>query len=744
MKPRSIYFYLVLALGTAVCFWQVRGFDFITFDDTGYVFDNPHVTTGLNVNNITWAFTTGHCANWHPVTWLSLMLDCQLFGPQAGWIHLTNLLFHVANTLLLFFVFKKMTNSLWPSAFVAAVFAIHPMHVESVAWISERKDVLSTFFWLLTMSAYVAYFRRGGSFRYVLTLAIFACGLMTKPMLVTLPFVLLLLDYWPLNRFEIQKNEISRLNSKRGRQVRKSGERITLAKPILEKIPFFVLVIASSVITFFVQRSTGAVVDTTYISLQSRFANALVSYAIYIVKMFWPANSAIFYPFPKAGLPFWQAALSFLLLVVISLLVIRFGSKRKYLPVGWFWFVGTLVPVIGLVQVGVQAYADRYTYIPYIGLFIMIAWGISELVSKWKYRKIIVGTFMFIVLAVLGIWTVRHVSYWKNSETIFSHALKVTKNNYVVHNCLGEYYLRQGELTRAIQECTKAININPYWSNAYINLGSALAKEGRYAEALEQFRQGVELNPDVAGAHYNLGKALGIQGRFDEALEHFREAIRLDPDWADPMNDFAFVVAGHPELRNDVNEAIRFARRACEITEYKNMSYLNTLAALYASSNRFSEAAQTFKAALNVNPTSAILHSSLGNILLSQGKFREAIDQIKRSIEIEPNNPDAKNSLAWILATCPDAGMRNPSEAIRLAQEACIATNYKQASKLDTLGAAFASAGRYSEAVETAEKALSLVDKNRPELLRAIKEHLELYKVSKPYTYIPPRVENAR
>jgi tetratricopeptide (TPR) repeat protein len=742
-QPKNFifYIYLLLAASTLLVFWQVRDFDFITFDDTGYVLENPHVTTGLKMNNIIWAFTTGHAANWHPLTWLSLMFDCQLFGPNPGWLHLESVLLHILNTLLLFAVLKKMTAALWPSAFVAAAFALHPMHVESVAWIAERKDVLSTFFFMLTLLAYCRYTQQQNKGRYFLVLLTFAFGLMTKPMLVTLPFVLLLLDYWPLNRFEAQAVKLSRRqNGKSARPIR-----AVLKGLIIEKIPFFVLVLASSIITFFVQRSSGAVVDINYISLQRRLANAFAAYAEYIGKMLWPANLAIFYPFPEAGLPFWQIVICVLLLAIISLFVIRFGRGRKYLPVGWFWFLGTLVPVIGVVQVGVQAYADRYTYIAYIGLFIMIAWGVSELLSKWACQRIVLGVSMVIVLTLLGICTFRQISYWKNSNTVFSHALEVTQNNYIAHNCLGEYYLRQGELTLAIQECTKAIKINPAWANAYINLGSALAKEGKYVAALDQFRQAVELNPDIAGAHYNLGKALGTQGQFDEALEQFQATIRLEPDWPAPMNDFAFLVVTHPELKSrDVNEAIRLASRVCVLTNYTNAAFLSTLAVAYSSANRFSEAVQTLETALNLDPNSAALHNGLGDVLLSQGKFKEAIGQMKRSLEIEPNNPDAKSDMAWILATCPDSNMRNPSEAIRLAQEACIATNYKKASKLDTLGAAYASAGRFAEAIEAAQKALSLVDKSQPGLLKTIQGHLDLYKTSRPYIYVLPRGKNAK
>ena len=742
-QPKNFifYIYLLLAASTLLVFWQVRDFDFITFDDAGYVSDNPHVTTGIKMDNIVWAFTTGRGANWHPLTWLSLILDCQLFGPNPGRMHFVSLLLHVVNTLLLFAVLKKMTAALWPSAFVAAAFALHPMHVESVAWIAERKDVLSTFFFMLTLLAYCRYTQQQNKGRYFLVLLIFSFGLMAKPMLVTLPFVLLLLDYWPLNRFEPPL-----FAKPSGRQSRKPGpvysRRTVMYRLIIEKIPFFVLSAASSVITFFVQRGGGAFNE---IPNQNRLANALVSYAQYIGKMLWPENLAIYYPLDNKGFPFWQISLCVLLLAAISLVVIRFGGRHKYLPVGWLWFLGTLVPVIGVVQVGSQAMADRYSYIPYIGLFVMVAWGLPELFSKLAYRKIVLGMSMAIVLTILGICTIHQVSYWKNGETVFKHALEVTQNNCAAHDCLGNIYLRQGKVALAIQECSKALEIEPTWAYGHGNLGVALAKDGRYIEALEQFRQAVELRPDLASARYNLGKALGTQGRFDEALEQFHAAIRLEPDWPAPMNDFAFLVVTHPELKSrDVNEAIRLASRVCVLTNYKDAAFLSTLAVAYSSANRFSEAAQTLETALNLDPNSAALHNGLGDVLLSQGKFKEAIGQMKRSLEIEPNNPDAKSDMAWILATCPDSNMRNPSEAIRLAQEACIATNYKKANKLDTLGAAYASAGRFAEAIETAEKALSAADRGQIELLKTIQGHLDLYKVSKPYIYVLPRGENAK
>lgn len=607
-----IFIYFALVLSVLSVFWQVRNFDFVNYDDYDYVSENPHVLNGLAYSNIIWAFTTPHVGNWLPLTWLSFMLDCQLFGPNPGRIHFVNVLLHLANTLLLFAVLKKMTGSLWPSAFVAAAFALHPMHVESVAWIAERKDVLSTFFLLLTLAAYVGYVRRSSLFRYLLTILLFALGLMAKPMVVTLPFVLLLLDYWPLNRFSPQNIKVS------GRKFRKSApahnKRPILYRVIIEKIPFFALSAVLSVATFLVQQSSGAVSDIYSVSLGDRAANAFLSYTRYMCRMFWPQNLAIFYPYDVDTFPFWQIALCALLLFGISFLVLRFGRTQRYLPVGWFWFVVTLLPVIGLLQSGPQGWADRYTYIPYTGLFIIIAWGLPELLSKWPYRsprcrdvaagKIVLGISMLIVLAALGICTRLQVSYWKDTTILFSRALAVTQNNYLAHYNFGSDLSKQGKYAPAIEHYKKAIQIKPYYANAILGLGDAFAAQNDSNRAIECWQKTLQLKPgrdNAAHAHNNLGVVLQEQGKLTEALAHFTKAIQLRPDSPIPMNGLAWFIATCPELKNsDVNEAIRLAGRACELTDYKNPSYLDTLAAAYASAGRFSEAIDTAKTALRL------------------------------------------------------------------------------------------------------------------------------------------------
>ena len=400
------------------------------------------------------------------------MLDCHLFGTNAGWHHLTNLLLHIANTLLLFAVLKQMTAALWRSAFVAALFALHPLHVESVAWIAERKDVLSTLFWLLTMIAYVSYVRHPSIIRYLLAILVFALGLMAKPMLVTLPFVLLLLDYWPLGRLRL-----------RGDVNRKSWSR-----PVREKVPFFILSAISSVVTFLVQQKGGAMSRLDWIPLIIRFGNAFVSYVKYIGKMFWPSRLAVLYPYPADMALLWPM-MSALVLLAVSVLVIRLAPKYKYLLVGWLWYLGTLFPVIGLVQVGSQALADRYTYIPLIGLFIIIGWVLPDLLSKWQYRRTTLGISAGIVLVAMLLCTRMQVSHWRNSKSLFEHALNVTEGNYVAHCSLAYALQQQDELDQAITHNRHALRINPNYPKAHFSLGLVLLKKGNLTEAAAHFTE---------------------------------------------------------------------------------------------------------------------------------------------------------------------------------------------------------------------------------------------------------------
>lgn len=502
------YVYLILALVTLAAFWQVHSFEFINYDDPGYVSQNPNVRTGLSGRSITWALTTMQQYNWHPVTWLSHMLDCSLFDLNPHWHHFTNLLLHILNTLLLATILQQMTGTLWPSAAVAAAFALHPLHAESVAWISERKDVLSCFFWLLTMICYVRYVKKPNTQRYLLTLFVFALGLMSKPMLVTLPFVLLLLDFWPLNRFSLK----------------------ILSRLIWEKLPFFVFSMISCAVTFIAQKIGGAVIATSRIPFDMRLANTVISYVKYIVKMFHPTSLAIYYPYPADKFPLWQIAGAALILLAVSVLIILCAQKYKYLLTGWLWYLGTLVPVIGLVQVGEQTMADRYSYIPLVGLFIIIAWGIKDLSINWPKRKIILTAMSLLVFTALIVFTGEQLSYWRSSDALLLHALNVTKGNYLAHNNLGVSLLEAGHFREAIYHFRQAIKFRPLYPDTFNNLGVCYSHLGRNEESMQAFKQAIEIKPDYADAHYNLGTAFFQTGQYHEAENSFKRALEIRPD----------------------------------------------------------------------------------------------------------------------------------------------------------------------------------------------------------------------
>jgi len=481
---------LLLTAFTLAVFWQVQFNDFILYDDPSYVTSNRHVQSGLTGRGIFWALTTTDVSNWHPLMWLSLMLDFDLFRLNPAGYHWTNLLFHIANTILLFTVFRRMTEDIWRSAFVAALFAIHPLHVESVAWISERKDVLSAFFWILTMWTYIRYTEHRGTGNYLMLIAAFVLGLMAKPMLVTLPFVLLLLDVWPLRRLHFPFTCFNKtLPDDVGRR------EIAWPHALWEKLPLFFLAFLSIVITYLAQMSWNAVGSLEMFPLNIRIANALISYVHYIVKMFWPANLAFFYPY-VVWWPPWIVAGAALLLAGLTFLILKYMGTRPYLTVGWLWYLGTFVPVIGVVQVGSQAMADRYTYIPLIGLFMMIAWGVPELFGNWRFRKMFLSVLSGVVLTVLALSSWQQVQYWRNSVTLFEHALSVTSGNYLAHN----------------------------------NLGVALSLAERTEEAVCHYSAALLIKPDYTDAHNNLGVTLAVQGKVDAAIGHYTQALLISPD----------------------------------------------------------------------------------------------------------------------------------------------------------------------------------------------------------------------
>jgi Flp pilus assembly protein TadD len=600
---------LALVVAVFAVFWQVHTHDFVNFDDQEYVTDNPHVRAGLTVQGTAWAFTTFDAGNWHPLTWLSHMLDCQLFGLNPAGHHLASVVLHLANTLLLLLILHRMTGALWRSALVAALFAIHPLHVESVAWVAERKDVLSTLFWLLTIWAYLGYVKRPSPGRYLLVLFAFACGLMAKPMVVTLPFVLLLLDYWPLARMDRglpHGGENLQPHAAGG-----SGERpVTLLRLLWEKVPLLALSAVSSVVTFIAQRSGGAVEILDVVPVESRLGNALVSYVKYIGKMLWPNHLAIFYPHPGDSPPWWQTAEAALLLTCITLLVVREARRRPHLITGWLWYVGTLVPVIGMVQVGGQAMADRYTYVPLIGLFVVVAWSLADLAKTWRYGRLASVVAVGATLSVLTICTWKQVRYWGNSLTLFEHALRVTTNNFVAENNLANALVSQNRLQEAIPHYARAIEIKPTHVEAYNNMGVLLASQGRFREASAYYLRALELKPDSAETHNNLGVALVQLGKVEEATLHYLKATKLKPDYAEAHNNLGNALAEQGRLR---------------------------------------EAVPYFEKALILNPSYPQAHNNLGVALARQGRLEEAILHFKKALQLKPDFAQASDNLALAL-----------------------------------------------------------------------------------------------
>jgi len=625
---RKLFICLFLILIPLVVFWQVSNNDFISFDDDDYVTNNPHIQTGITVKGVIWAFTETHAHNWHPLTWLSHMMDVQLFGLKPAGHHIMNLIFHMANTLLLFLILHRMTKALWQCAFVAALFALHPLHVESVAWAAERKDVLSAFFWMLTTGAYVYYVEQPDIRRYLLALLFFTLGLMSKPMLVTLPFVLLLLDYWPLARLQPIKSDVdirgeapqleshTKKKQKSRKQNVKDTARINALSPkpaitllIREKIPFFVIAVICSFVTLYAQHRI--VKPMEIYPLGGRLANALISYAGYIGKMLWPLKLSIFYPYSHTAIISWQALGAAFFLLAMSLIVIWTSRRFPYLIAGWLWYLGTLVPVVGLVQVGLQSMADRYTYIPLIGIFIMIAWGVPQLLNRWYYRQAALAFVAAAVLCTLMAVTHQQVSYWRDSATLYKHAIEVTSDNNWAHYNLGLSLLDKGKLNDALPQFQEALRIAPNDSNTYLNIGVIYAKSGHYDKAVPFFSRALQLKPDSEKIHINLGNVFLTAGDIDRAFFHGQEAYRIKPD--------------SPEVNFLLGKV--FVRRG-----------------------DFEKAITHYSLAIQLKPDYAEAHNNLGIVFARMEKLKEAVDHFHEALSIRPDYREAYMNLQVALS----------------------------------------------------------------------------------------------
>ncbi|MGZ3649297.1 MAG: tetratricopeptide repeat protein [Syntrophales bacterium] len=627
------YFIIFLLIAmTVISYWQLKNNDFINLDDPQYITENLRVKAGLTLESMKWAFTATYAYNWHPLTWLSHMLDVQLFGLNPGWHHVTNLILHIANTILLFLVFYRMTKGLWQSAFVAALFALHPLHVESVAWASERKDILSALFWILTIGAYSYYAERRVLWRYLLTLLFFILGIMSKPMLVTLPFVLILLDYWPLGRLQLpgpkladeQKAPRPAKRKHKGKKIPRSviieasqKQRTTeptnlwsnLAQLAREKIPFFIVSAISCVITIVAQKA--AVYSMSELPLGSRISNAVVSYADYLIKMILPVNLSVFYF--RGQTPAWQVFAAVVFLILVTVPVIIATRKYKYLAVGWFWYLGTLFPVIGIMQVGDQSMADRYTYIPLIGIFVMVAWSIGAFSSAWRNQGLIFGIITGIIFMAFSFRTWTEVNHWRDSQTLFTQALTADTNNPKVHSLLAFTLLQNGHIDEAIQHYEEALRIQPYISDPkfHKNFGRLLIAKGNLTMAISHFQTALQLDPHDAEAREFLAMNKALGGNAEDAVAHYRKALQ-----ANPLNPYAHYLLGEALAKHGKSE----------------------------------EAMAHLKEALRIKPDIAEAHNGIGIILASKGKLSEAIHHFREALRIKPDFREASDNLRVALA----------------------------------------------------------------------------------------------
>jgi len=607
--------------------WQ---WSFVRFDDPDYVTKNPQVTAGLTWAGIKWAITTGHASNWHPLTWLSHMVDVQLFGVSSGPHHLMNLLLHTLNAVLLFVALRRMTSSVAQSAFVAALFAVHPLHVESVAWVSERKDVLSAFFWMLTLLAYAAYARRPAVPRYALVLLLFALGLLAKPMVVTLPFVLLLLDVWPLGRLTFGRDG--------GRLISKGDGAIAM-RLVGEKLPLLALAAASSIATVIVQRRGGAVGSLSAYPLVLRVGNAIVTYVAYIGKMIWPARLSAFYPY-RQSVSFWAVVGAAFLLIAATAAVVRGARKRPYLLVGWFWYLGTLLPVIGVVQVGLQSMADRYTYIPLIGLFIIVAWGAVDLAERWTPQRLMLPATAVLALAACAIIARRQTTTWRDSITLWQHAIDVTSDNANAQYNLGAVLIEAGRRDEGIARFREALRIDPNYADVHIDLGNALNDRGAADEALAEFATVVRLRPDYADARVAFGSLLSARGRNAEAIAQFRSALRLNPALASAHNELGNALSNDGQFADAMSEYTQAVRLAPNFAEAHN----NVGAAL-ARAGKSEQALGEFLEAVRLKPGSAVFHYNAALMLEGMGRTKEAIEHLQAVLQTDPQNAAARSAL---------------------------------------------------------------------------------------------------
>ena len=596
-RYKSCKYIIIIFLIVASCaaFGRIAGNDFINYDDDLYINAVSHIKSGLNTEIIKWVFTAPIASNWHPLTILAHMLDWRLFGAHASGHHMVSLFLHIGSVLFLFLFLNKTTNSLWPSAFAAALFAFHPQRVESVAWAAELKDVLSMFFGMTCLYAYAFYAERSKFTTYLLCLILFILSLMSKPMMVTLPFVLMLLDYWPLKRWQKAMDE--------------NGRRFnSISRLIWEKVPFILLTVASSIATLWAQNKAGSVVSADYMPFLTRGVNAIISYAAYLDKFFWPHNLAVIYPY-EATLLLWKVLISILILMVITVGVIYLIKKLPFLFVGWFWYLGTLIPVIGLIQVGSQPMADRYTYLPSIGIAIMLAWGIPSFIKNEDMRKKILFPMGVVFIAIMSLMTWQQCGYWKNSITLFTHVLKVTRDNSVAHKCFAKALEDKGRIEEALNHYNQSIRLNPNFADAYLFRGVFYDKFGQYQLAIEDYNNAILLSPNYVDAFYNRGVSYAAIGQYQQAYDDYNKAISLNPNY-----DVAY----------------------------------NARGAIYLKLGHYQQAIEDFNRAIRLNPADIRFYNNRGILYTNLGQNQQAIEDFSTAIRLKNDYANAYNNRAFV------------------------------------------------------------------------------------------------
>jgi Tfp pilus assembly protein PilF len=734
---------LSLVVATFVVYYPVVNNRFFNLDDDEYVARNRRVQAGLTWENICWTFTSATAANWHPLTMLSLLIDCEFSAkdPQTGrpvpsLFHLTNLLLHTASAFVLFWVLKRMTGCLWRSAWVAALFALHPLHVESVAWVAERKDVLSGLFWMLSLLAYVRYVEAPGWQRSFIVTLMMALGLLAKSMLVSLPFVFLLIDYWPLGRlFKEEGGRRKEPSVVRGtRPVAGSGPGTTDFGFLFEKIPFFALTGLFCVITMWTQWHWRALRSFGDIPLTLRLQNIPVAYVVYLRKMIWPFDLAPFYPFPGSGVAAWETALALLFLTAVTVLVWTERRRRPYLIGGWLWYVVTLTPVIGLVQVGDQAYADRYSYIPLVGIFVMVAWGVADLWTAWTTRRVGIAVLAACVIAACAILTRVQVGRWSDSVRLWRHTLEVAPDNYLAHHSLGVALNLEGKKAEAMEHFLAAVTFNPKYAPARTHLARSLVEQGQRAAAAENLRIALEHDPGYEPAHALLGRLCLLDDQIDEAVNHFREALRIAPDDADVHFDLGEALSAQGNYEEAVREMDSGTRLA---PRFAQGHYQLGLA--LGRMKRWPEAAAVLGRALELDPSQLSVRCDLALALQEMGETQKAADLYAQATQMQPDWTTQFNTFAWSCLDSKGLRLHKSNRALELAMEVCQATGYRNPAFLETLATAYAATGHIAKGQETAQKAVELATASKQDALaRQIKERWKSYQSS---SSIPNQVD---